>query len=247
MADDDHTQDRSVAGRGPVLADLFRGDPEAGRSGDPLAGRPRSGSKSIGSPSSRSIYGNPCEYDVVVDRLTHWYHTSREWIKKAVLMDDLYVFNNPWSLQSMEKHTAYCAMMRLGLPVPDTVMVPPQEYEPSPDLTPTLERYARLFDLEESAEKLGYPMFMKPYDGGAWVGVSKLDSVGQLHNRVRAERQAGHAPAEGGGAVRSLRAQCGGGAAGPQYPLRPGGAAPRALSGGLRFPGWRGEPGCSRT
>jgi len=29
--------------------------------------------------------------------LTHWYHTSREWIKKAVIMDGLYVFNNPWS------------------------------------------------------------------------------------------------------------------------------------------------------
>ena len=22
-----------------------------------------------------------CKYDLVVDRLTHWYHTSREWIK----------------------------------------------------------------------------------------------------------------------------------------------------------------------
>ena len=39
----------------------------------------------------------PCRYDLVVDRLTHWYTTSREWIKKAILMDDLYVFNNPWS------------------------------------------------------------------------------------------------------------------------------------------------------
>ena len=27
----------------------------------------------------------PCEYDVVIDRLTHWYHMSREWIKKAIL------------------------------------------------------------------------------------------------------------------------------------------------------------------
>ena len=45
----------------------------------------------------------PCRYDVVLDRLTHWYHTSREWIKKAVVMDDLYVLNNPWSLQANEK------------------------------------------------------------------------------------------------------------------------------------------------
>ena len=122
----------------------------------------------------------PCQYDVVIDRLTHWYHLSREWIKKAVIMDDLYVFNNPWSLQSMEKHTSYCAMMRLGLPVPATWMVPPKEYEPVGDLEATLERYAKMFDLGEVGEHLGFPMFMKPYDGGAWVGVSKIDSDGQL-------------------------------------------------------------------
>ena len=55
----------------------------------------------------------PVKYDVVIDRLTHWYHTSREWIKKAILTDDLYVFNNPWSLQSMEQHTSYSAMLQL--------------------------------------------------------------------------------------------------------------------------------------
>ena len=121
-----------------------------------------------------------CRFDVVLDRLTHWYHTSREWIKKAVLMDDLYVFNNPWSLQSMEKHTSYCAMMRLGLPVPETWMVPPKEYEETADLEPTLRRYAEMFDLGDVGSRLGFPMFMKPYDGGAWVGVSKLGSEGQL-------------------------------------------------------------------
>ncbi len=67
----------------------------------------------------------PCKYDVVVDRLTHWLHTSREWIKKCVIMDDLYVFNNPWSVQSMEKATTYAAIMHLGFPVPDTWLVPP--------------------------------------------------------------------------------------------------------------------------
>jgi hypothetical protein len=56
----------------------------------------------------------PCRYDVVLDRLTHWYPTTREWIKKAILMDGLYVLNNPWAVQSMEKHTTYCAMMAAG-------------------------------------------------------------------------------------------------------------------------------------
>jgi hypothetical protein len=117
----------------------------------------------------------PCRYDVVLDRVTHWYHTSREWIKKAVIMDGLYVFNNPWSVQSMEKATTYAAMMHLGLPVPDTWLAPPKEYEPTADLAPTLARYAKLFDLAAIGEKLSYPLYVKPYDGGAWVGVTRVD------------------------------------------------------------------------
>jgi hypothetical protein len=117
----------------------------------------------------------PCSYDVVIDRLTHWYHPSREWIKKAVLMDGLYVFNNPWSVQANEKQTTYCAMMHLGMPIPNTWLVPPRSYEPTPDLQRTLASYAKLFDLKALGKAVGYPLFMKPYDGGGWKGVSRID------------------------------------------------------------------------
>jgi hypothetical protein len=122
----------------------------------------------------------PCSYDVVIDRLTHWYHPSREWIKKAVVMDDLYVFNNPWSVQSNEKQTTYCAMMHLGMPIPNTWLVPPRSYEPLPDLQPTLKSYARLFDLGALGNAVGYPLFMKPYDGGGWKGVSRIPDEATL-------------------------------------------------------------------
>ena len=118
-----------------------------------------------------------CRYDVVIDRLTHWYHTSREWIKKAILVNDLYTFNNPWSLQSMEKQTTYAAMMRLGFPIPETWMIPPKDYSETADLKATLTRYAKLFDLGAIGDRIGYPLYMKPYDGGAWVGVTAI------HNR----------------------------------------------------------------
>ncbi len=116
-----------------------------------------------------------CKYDLVVDRLTHWYHTSREWIKKSIVMNDLYVFNNPWSVQSNEKHTSYCAMMKLGMPIPETWMIPPKSYEPgNPDLKPTLNRYAKLFDVTRLGNRMGWPMFMKPYDGGGWRAVTRV-------------------------------------------------------------------------
>jgi len=117
----------------------------------------------------------PCRYDLVIDRLTHWFKPTREWIKKIAVMDGVYVFNNPWAIQAMEKHTTYCAMMRLGLPVPETWLLPAKSYEPHPDLQITLERYGRLFDLGEVGAKIGYPLFMKPYDGGGWQGVSRIN------------------------------------------------------------------------
>ena len=122
----------------------------------------------------------PVKYDVVVDRLTHWYSTSREWIKKAILMDDLYVYNNPWSLQSNEKHTSYAAMTRLGLDVPQTWILPPKAYDSSDDIEDTLRRYAKMFSLEDIGNRIGYPFFMKPFHGGGWKGVSKIDDLAGL-------------------------------------------------------------------
>src|SRR5690606_26481133 len=63
-------------------------------------------------------------HSLVIDRLAYWYYVPREWLKKVALMDDVYLLNNPFTFQAMEKHAAYCAMMRLGLKVPETVLVP---------------------------------------------------------------------------------------------------------------------------
>ena len=122
----------------------------------------------------------PVKYDVVLDRITHWYHTSREWVKKAVVANDVYVLNNPWSIQACEKNTTYAAMMRLGFPVPRTFMVPPKDYDWTADLRITLKRYAKLFDVGAVGREVGFPVFIKPYDGGAWVGVTKADDEAAL-------------------------------------------------------------------
>jgi hypothetical protein len=120
------------------------------------------------------------KYDLVMDRLTHWFHISREWIKKIAVMDDVYVLNNPWAIQSMEKHTSYCAMIRLGMPIPETWMIPPKEYSDEGDTRVTIQRYNRLFSLPEVGKKVGYPSFLKPYDGGGWVGVTRVTDDASL-------------------------------------------------------------------
>jgi len=118
---------------------------------------------------------------LVIDRLAYWYYHPREWLKKASLMNDVYLLNSPFTFQSMEKHSAYCAMMRLGFKIPETVLVPFKNPLDNARWAYTAQRYNRPFDLDAVAESIGYPLYMKPFDGGAWVGVSKIRTSDDLH------------------------------------------------------------------
>ncbi len=120
-------------------------------------------------------------YSLVIDRLAWWYFVPREWLKKISLMNDVYLLNNPFTFQAMEKHSAYCAMMRLGLKVPDTWLIPHKVPPDNPRFLPMAERYNPPFDLDEVAERVGYPLFMKPFDGGAWIGVTLVRDAEELH------------------------------------------------------------------
>jgi hypothetical protein len=119
-------------------------------------------------------------YSLVIDRLSWWYDLPREWLKKVALMDDVYLLNNPFTFQAMEKHAAYCAMMRLGLKVPDTWLIPHKLPPDNPRYVPMAERYNPLFELEAIGEAVGFPLFMKPFDGGMWVGVSRITTLEEL-------------------------------------------------------------------
>ena len=119
---------------------------------------------------------------LVIDRLAHWYYHPREWLKKAALVNGTYLLNSPFTFQSMEKHSAYCAMVRLGLHVPATTLVPYKHPVDNVRWAYTAERYNEPFDLDAIAEELGYPLYMKPFDGGGWRGVSRIENREDLHS-----------------------------------------------------------------
>jgi hypothetical protein len=120
-------------------------------------------------------------YHLVIDRLAYWFYVPREWLKKVALMDSVYLLNSPFTFQSMEKHAAYCAMLRLGLNVPETVLVPYKNPVDNSRYAYTAAKYNQPFDLDAIAAEIGYPLFMKPYDGGAWRGVSRIRNPAELH------------------------------------------------------------------
>jgi hypothetical protein len=124
---------------------------------------------------------DPVRTGLVIDRLAHWYFHPREWLKKAALVDGTYLLNSPFTFQSYEKHAAYCAMLRLGLKVPKTILVPYKNPVDNHRWTYTSARYNRPFDLDLLAAELGYPLYMKPFDGGGWRGVSRIENPDDLH------------------------------------------------------------------
>jgi len=124
---------------------------------------------------------DPVRTDLVIDRLAYWYYHPREWLKKAALVNGTYLLNSPFTFQSMEKHSAYCAMLRLGLRVPRTVLVPYKNPVDNVRWAYTSGKYNREFDLDAIAEDLGYPLYMKPFDGGGWRGVSRVNNQAELH------------------------------------------------------------------
>jgi hypothetical protein len=129
-------------------------------------------------------------YRLVIDRAAWWYFMPREWLKKIAIMDEVYLLNNPFTFQAMEKHTAYCVMMRLGLRIPETWMLP-NKIGPSNERYPTTSaRYNKLFDLDAIGDKIGYPMYMKPFDGGGWRGVSRVNNRHDLHKAYDESGQA---------------------------------------------------------
>jgi hypothetical protein len=120
-------------------------------------------------------------HSLLIDRLGWWYTMPREWLKKVTLMDRVHLLNNPFTFQAMEKHAAYCAMIRLGLKVPQTWMLPNKTPPDNPRFAGTAQRYVRYFDLEAVAGAVGMPLYMKPFDGGAWVGVSRIEDSATLY------------------------------------------------------------------
>jgi hypothetical protein len=73
--------------------------------------------------------------------------------------------------------------------VPDTVLVPFKNPPDDAKWAYTAQRYNQPFDLDAIADRLGYPLFMKPYDGGAWVGVTRIRNGADLHAAYDASGQ----------------------------------------------------------
>jgi len=116
----------------------------------------------------------PCPYRVIVDRISHDIPFYRAWLKTAAL-DGTYVVNNPFWSSADDKFFNYALAARLGVAVPPTVVLPHKEHPPG-----TTDKSMRnlLYPLnwDEIFEYVGFPAFLKPFDGGGWRDVFQVKS-----------------------------------------------------------------------
>lgn len=106
-------------------------------------------------------------YNILLDRISHQRPFIAEWLKKLIL-DGSYVINNPHHFQSRRKSYGYVAAAKLGFQVPATVLLPQKSsYVDWRSMEPA-------FDIVETGGRIGYPMYMKPYNGGGWRNVTRI-------------------------------------------------------------------------
>ena len=118
------------------------------------------------------------KYDVIIDRISHEIPYYRAALKRMAL-EGTYIINNPFWWSADDKFFNFCLADKLGVAIPKTVLLPQQNY--IPDVTSeSLRNLEFPLDWEGIVEYVGFPAFLKPFDGGGWKNVSKIHSLEQL-------------------------------------------------------------------
>lgn len=120
------------------------------------------------------MQGVPTDYAVIVDRISQDVPFYRAYLKNAALMGTA-VINNPFWWSADEKFFNNCLATQIEVPVPKTVILPSREL---PDDT-TEASFANLtypLDWASIFEYVGFPAYMKPFAGGGWKNVYRLEN-----------------------------------------------------------------------
>ncbi|MBC7797320.1 MAG: hypothetical protein H7Z37_10645, partial [Pyrinomonadaceae bacterium] len=117
-------------------------------------------------------------YDLIVDRISHEVPFYRAMLKRAALEGTI-VINNPFWWSADDKFFNYSLAEKLGVAIPKTVLLPQKAYIEG-IVSESLRNLEYPLDWRDIVDWVGFPAFMKPFDGGGWKNVSKLHSLEQL-------------------------------------------------------------------
>lgn len=116
----------------------------------------------------------PCPYQVIVDRVSHEIEFYRAYLKNAALCGTI-IINNPFWWSADDRFFNYALASKLGVAIPKTVILP-QKHLPAGTTGQTLRNLIFPLNWEEVFHYVGFPAFLKPFNGGGWKNVSHLRS-----------------------------------------------------------------------
>jgi hypothetical protein len=115
----------------------------------------------------------PLDYAVIVDRISQDVPFYRAALKNAALTGTA-VINNPFWWSADEKFFNNALAVKLGIPVPKTALIP-SHARPDGTTENSFSNLAFPLDWEAIFAYTGFPAYMKPFDGGGWKEVYKLN------------------------------------------------------------------------
>jgi hypothetical protein len=120
----------------------------------------------------------PPAYDLVIDRISHEVPFYRASLKRLALEGTL-IINNPFWWSADDKFFNYSLARKLGVAVPKTVLLPQKDYIDGV-VSESLRNLEFPLDWQGILDFVGLPAFLKPFDGGGWKNVSKINSLEEL-------------------------------------------------------------------
>lgn len=125
----------------------------------------------------------PCEYAVLVDRISHEVPYYRSYLKNAVLQGT-HVVNNPFMWTADDKFFGASLVTKLGLVSPKTVVLPNKDYVPGIVHNESLRNLTFPIPWQEHIDYLGgFPVILKDAHGGGWKQVYKINNMEELWAR----------------------------------------------------------------
>ncbi|HAP35752.1 MAG TPA: hypothetical protein DCQ28_07340 [Bacteroidetes bacterium] len=121
------------------------------------------------------MQGEASEYDVIIDRISQDIPFYRAYLKNAAL-NGTAVINNPFWWSADEKFFNNCLATKIDVAVPKTVILPSNQHPP--DTTErSMRNLAYPLNWEAIFKYVGFPAYFKPFDGGGWKNVHKLNTA----------------------------------------------------------------------
>ena len=126
----------------------------------------------------RVVQGEATDYAVIIDRISQDVPFYRAYLKNAALCGTA-VINNPFWWSADEKFFNNALAVKLGVPVPNTVLMPSKE-RPTDTSETSFRNLKMPMAWGEMFDYVGFPAYMKPHAGGGWKSVYKINDMDDL-------------------------------------------------------------------